>query len=193
MAGTDTHPHCLGKRATHCEDRVAVTRLDDHSFFAVLNEVGIIEQLARNAFEAAQADGLALSHFIVLNHLSRVGDGANPARIANALQLAKGAITNTVARLEARGLVRVKPDPRDGRGKQVWLTKAGRARREAAISAALEALHSTGAGLKSSEALALLEPLRALRHRLDAARDRTPARVTGPAIGARVASSKRSA
>jgi DNA-binding MarR family transcriptional regulator len=144
----------------------------DHAFFAVLNEVGIIEQLARNAFEAAQEDGLALSHFIVLNHLTRVGDGANPARMANALQLAKGAITNTVARLEARGLVRVKPDPRDGRGKQVWLTKAGRARREAAITAALGALHASGVVLTGNEASALLEPLRALRKRLDAARDR---------------------
>jgi DNA-binding MarR family transcriptional regulator len=92
-----------------------VTRPDDHPFFALLNEVGIIEQLARNAFEAAQPDGLLLPHFIVLNHLVRVGDGASPVRMARAFQLAKGAISNTVARLEARGLVRVEPDPRDGR------------------------------------------------------------------------------
>ena len=155
-----------------------MTRPDDLAFFAVLNEVGIIEQLARNAFEAAQQDGLALSHFIVLNHLVRVGDGANPARMANALQLAKGAITNTVARLEARGLVRVRPDPHDGRGKHVWLTKAGRARRESAISAALMALRSSGVALTASEALALLEPLRALRQRLDAARNPTSAPAT---------------
>ncbi|WP_376087448.1 MarR family winged helix-turn-helix transcriptional regulator [Roseomonas sp. CCTCC AB2023176] len=149
-----------------------MTRPDDHPFFALLNEVGIIEQLARNLFEGAQEDGLLLPHFVVLNHLVRVGDGANPARMARAFQLAKGALTNTVARLEARGFVRVEPDPRDGRGKRVWLTEAGRARREAAVESAVRVLRESGAAPSEEEARGLVLALRAVRQRLDQARAR---------------------
>jgi len=42
--------------------------LGDPVAFAFLNEVGIIEQLARNRFEAVMPDDLLLSHFTVLNH-----------------------------------------------------------------------------------------------------------------------------
>jgi DNA-binding MarR family transcriptional regulator len=143
----------------------------DPPLFALLNEVGIIEQLARNRFDAAQADGLLLSHFILLNHLVRVGDGSPPARIASALQLAKGAITNTMHRLEERGLIRVEPDPEDGRGKRVFLTEAGRARRAAAVASATDALAPLLADLPAGTLDALLPGLRAIRTRLDRARD----------------------
>ncbi len=143
----------------------------DPPLFALLNEIGIIEQLARNRFDAAQADGLLLSHFILLNHLVRVGDGTPPARIAAALQLAKGAITNTLQRLQDRGLVRVEPDPEDGRGKRVFLTRAGRARRAAAVASATAALAPLLADLPPGTVDALLPGLRAIRTRLDRARE----------------------
>ena len=54
--------------------------LGDPVAFAFLNEVGIIEQLARNRFEAVMPDDLLLSHFTVLNHLVRLGDGRSPSR-----------------------------------------------------------------------------------------------------------------
>ncbi len=144
---------------------------DDPPIFALLNEVGIIEQLARNRFDAAQADGLLLSHFILLNHLVRVGDGTPPARIARALQLAKGAITNTMQRLEERGLIRLEPDPEDGRAKRVFLTPAGRARRAAAVRDATAALAPLLADLPAGSITALLPGLRGIRERLDRGRD----------------------
>ena len=143
---------------------------DDPPIFALLNEIGIIEQLARNRFDAVQPDGLLLSHFVLLNHLVRVGDGTAPARIAAALQLAKGAVTNTVQRLEERGLVRVEPDPEDGRGKRVFLTRAGRARRAAAVASATAALAPLLADVPGATIEALLPGLRAIRTRLDRAR-----------------------
>lgn len=143
----------------------------DPPLFTLLNEIGIIEQLARNRFEAAQPDGLRLSHFVLLNHLVRVQDGAAPARIARALQLAKGAITNTVQRLEERGYVRVEDDPADGRGRRIWLTPTGRARRQAAIRAATDAFAGSGVALEAAEIDSLLGPLRRLREGLDRARD----------------------
>ena len=108
---------------------------DDPAIFVFFNEIGIINQLAMTAFARALPDGLQPSHFTMLNHMVRLGDGWTPARLARAFQLTKGAVTNTLARLEARGLARVEPDPEDGRKKRVYITPAGRAAREACIAA----------------------------------------------------------
>ena len=142
----------------------------DPPIFALLNEIGIIEQLARNRFERLQADGLRLPHFAVLNHLVRLGDGRGPAQIARAFQLTKPAMTNTLQRLQARGLVRIEADADDGRAKRVFLTPEGRARRDAAVVAAAADLAPLAAGLGMVPA-ALLPGLQALRAGLDRARD----------------------
>lgn len=101
--------------------------------FRFFNEVGIIEQLARALLERNLPDGLKISQFSVLNHMARADergeDDWGPARLASAFQVTKGAMTNTLQRLENRGLVRIKADPRDGRGKLVTITDAGRTMR----------------------------------------------------------------
>ena len=99
---------------------------DDPLAFRFFTEIGIIEQLARNRLERSLPGGLKVSQFAVLNHLVRLGGEWSPVRLANAFQVTKGAMTNTLQRLEKRGLVRVLPDPRDGRGKLVSITRAGR-------------------------------------------------------------------
>lgn len=143
----------------------------DPPLFALLNEIGIIEHLSRNRLERVLPDGLRASHFVVLNHLVRLGDGRSPARIARAVQVERPAMTNTLQRLEARGLVRLAPDPRDGRGKLVFLTEAGRAAREAAVAAATDAITPVAAGIDPAEVEAALPLLRRLRAALDRARD----------------------
>lgn len=139
-------------------------------WFEILNEVGIIAQLSRTLFEAAQADAMTLPQFTVLNHLVRVGDGRSPLDIARAFQTPKASLTNTLAGLEARGLIETRTHPRDRRSKLVHLTAAGAARREAAIAAlrgdvAVLASHHSPAELR-----ALLPGLTALRRTLDANR-----------------------
>lgn len=146
-----------------------MTRTDPPAF-QLLNEIAIIEQLARNALERALPDGLRQPHFAVLNHLVRLGDGTSPIALARAFQTAKAAMTNTLQRLEARGLIRLEPDPKDGRGKRVLLTDAGRAMRERAIAAVGPMLTDIGGVLPEAEVAALLPPLRRLRAHLDAAR-----------------------
>jgi DNA-binding MarR family transcriptional regulator len=143
----------------------------DPPLFVLLNEVSIIEHLARNRLERVLPDGLRASHFVVLNHLVRLGDGRSLVRIARAVQVERPAMTNTIQKLEARGLVRVGPDPRDGRGKLVFLTPAGRAAREAAVAAATAAIAPIAAGLDAAEIAGALPLLRRLRAALDAARD----------------------
>jgi DNA-binding MarR family transcriptional regulator len=143
----------------------------DPPIFAFLNEVSILEHLARNRLERVLPEGLRASHFVVLNHLVRLGDGRSLARIARAVQVERPAMTNTIQKLEARSLVRVGPDPRDGRGKLVFLTETGRAAREAAVTAATGAIAPIAAGIPPAEFEAALPLLRRLRAALDAARD----------------------
>jgi DNA-binding MarR family transcriptional regulator len=96
--------------------------------FRFFNEIGIIEHLSRTAFERALPDGLSAAGFGVLNHFVRLGlRASNPARLARAFQVTKGAMTNTLQRLELLGYVAIDPDPSDGRGKVVRLTPQGRA------------------------------------------------------------------
>ena len=81
--------------------------IDDPLLFTLFNEIGIISQLSNAAFEKVLPDGLKVSHFSVLNHLARLGDNKSPSSLASAFQVTKGAMTNTLGRLEARGLVKV--------------------------------------------------------------------------------------
>ena len=104
-------------------------------YFTLFNEIGIIAQLSRALFEARLPDGFLISHFSVLNHLIRVGDGPTPLRLANAFQVPKTTMTHTLSGLEKHGLIDMRPNPDDGRSKCVWLTEAGRDFRNEAIAA----------------------------------------------------------
>lgn len=107
----------------------------DPPLFAFFNEVAIIEQLARNRFEQVMPHGLTLPQFSVLNHFVRLGGEQSPLALARAFQVSKGTMTNTIQRLEAKSFISVRPDPRDGRGKIVTITDAGRSARDEAIAA----------------------------------------------------------
>ncbi len=101
--------------------------------FRFFNEIGIIEQLASARFESTLPDGLKLSQFAVLNHLVRLGGSWSPLRLAKTFQVTKGAMTNTLQKLESRKLIHIEPDPEDGRAKLVTLTDAGREMRESCV------------------------------------------------------------
>lgn len=107
---------------------------DEPVVFRLLTEIGIIDQLAQARLDKALPDGLKISQFIVLNHLVRLQGKWSPVRLANAFQVTKAAITNTLQRLEARDLVKIEADPADGRAKLVSLTRAGRKMREQCIN-----------------------------------------------------------
>lgn len=103
-------------------------------YFELFNEIGIIEQLSRALFEARLPDGLLISHFAVINGLIRVRDGRTPLELARAYQVPKTTMTHTLSGLEKHGLVELRPNPRDGRSKCVWLTPAGRRFRDDAVA-----------------------------------------------------------
>jgi DNA-binding MarR family transcriptional regulator len=143
----------------------------DPEVFTFFNEIGIIAQLSRAAFEETLPKGLKVSHFSVLNHLVRLGDGVTPSHLANAFQVTKAAMTNTLGKLEERRLVKVKPDAQDGRSKRVHLTPAGAKARNACIAALSPLLATTLETIPANEFHAALPFLQKLRMYLDAARD----------------------
>ena len=98
----------------------------DPAIFRFLNEIGIIEQLSRHRVESKLPHGLKISQFALLNHFVRLGGEWTPSRLANAFQVTKGAMTNTVGRLQKLGFVAVIPAKDDKRSKLVGITDAGR-------------------------------------------------------------------
>ena len=141
-------------------------------YFQFFSEIGIIEQLSRAMMEARLPDGFLMTHFTVLIHLERVGDGRTPLAIASAFQVPKTSMTHTLAGLVKNGLVDMRPNPKDGRSKQVWLTDKGRQFRMEAIGR----LSSDFAELKRifpPEKIAPLLPVLAeIRAYLDQLRDK---------------------
>jgi DNA-binding MarR family transcriptional regulator len=139
--------------------------------FLFFNEIGIIEHLSRTAFERVLPEGLSAAGFAVLNHFVRLDLAqSSPARLARAFQVTKGAMTNTLQRLEALGLVSVDADPADGRGKIVRLTPAGRAARDASIAKVEPLFADLMAQISPAELEAILPVLTRVRIILDAAR-----------------------
>ncbi|MFO7855088.1 MAG: MarR family winged helix-turn-helix transcriptional regulator [Paracoccaceae bacterium] len=142
--------------------------------FAVFNEIGIVDQLASTRFTRVLPDGLQLSMFTVLNHFARLGGERTPLELARAFQVSKGTMTHTLQRLEARGLVAIRPHGSDRRSKIVSLTEAGRQTREAAIEALRPEAERLTALIDPQALADLLPGLRRLRETLDRAREGEP-------------------
>lgn len=136
-------------------------------YFRLFNEIGIIAQLSGNRFQRVLPQGLTVAQFSLLNHGVRLGDGWTPARLAAAFQVTKGTMTNTLQKLEAKGFVRLDPDPGDARSKRVYLTASGRSAREAALKALVPELAGLPEGFPPALAAEILPALERLRIWLD--------------------------
>ena len=137
------------------------------ALFRLLNEIGIIAQLSGNAFERVMPEGMTLPQFVVLNHLIRLGGDRTPLDLARAMQVTKGAMTNTLHHLQAAGYISVRPDERDGRSKRVNPTDCGRRARDAAIAALEPELSALAEFVPAGEVRSVLPCLERLRRVLD--------------------------
>ncbi|HEY3888924.1 MAG TPA: MarR family transcriptional regulator [Caulobacteraceae bacterium] len=133
----------------------------------VFSEIGVIGQLTRNRLERALPEGLSQAQFGLLIHLAQGGGEANPVRLAQAFQVTKGAMTNTLQRLEAQGFVHVVGDADDGRRKRVTITPAGVAAHDLGVKAARPAMDALRARFSDAEFAPALPFLSALRQWLN--------------------------
>lgn len=124
--------------------------------FQLMNEVGIVAQLAQNRASRLLAPDLNMSQFIVLNHFVRVGDDKSLSHLARVMEVTKGAMTNTMSRLESKGYIEIRPDPDDGRGKLARLTTDGRTARNRAVACLSQSLAPLASILSDTEMNAAL-------------------------------------
>jgi DNA-binding MarR family transcriptional regulator len=135
----------------------------------VFTQIAIIDQLVSNRLDRVLPEGLSHAQFGVLSRLERLGE-TTPAELARGFQVTKGAITNTLQRLETQGFVTIEPDANDGRRKRVAITPEGLAVREAALIA-MRPLHDTlRSAFTEAEFVEVLPFLHALRTWLEEAR-----------------------
>jgi DNA-binding MarR family transcriptional regulator len=107
--------------------------------------------------------GITFSRYEALVLLIHSRSGALPlSKIGERLQVHATSVTNVIDRLEAAGLVRREPNPRDGRGTLAVITEAGR---EVAAKATLElnAARFGMAAVPRGQLEQLFEVLRLLR------------------------------
>ena len=125
------------------------------------------DQLARNRLSKALPKGMELSHFSVLNHLARSSEEKTPAQLARVFHVTRGAMTNTLNRLEWAGHIHVRPDWDDARRKMVSISSAGRAARDAAISVIAPILADTISEIGAERVRKALPVIREMRFRLE--------------------------
>ena len=134
---------------------------------SLLGEIFTVDQLARNRLSKALPKGMELSHFEVLNQLANLHDERTPAQIAKSFHVTKGALTNTLAKLEAAGHIHIRPDWDDARRKLVTISPAGRSARDGALQAITPVIEETVTFIGGDKVRAILPVLRELRIRLE--------------------------
>ena len=97
----------------------------DMNLLILLSEIATIEQLARNKLDKALPRDLNISSFSVLNHFSGSKAEKTPLQLARSFHVTKGAMTNTLNKLEKLGYIHIRPDWNDARKKLISVSQSG--------------------------------------------------------------------
>ena len=134
---------------------------------ALFGEILVAEQLIRTRLGRVLPKGMEISHFSVLNHLARTGEERSPAQLAKSFHVTRGAMTNTLGKLEWAGYVHIRPDWDDARRKMVSISPAGRKARDVALAAISPVITQVVDELGEDKVRATLPVLRGLRDQLE--------------------------
>jgi DNA-binding MarR family transcriptional regulator len=144
-----------------------ITEKADDIAVALFGELFMADQLARNRISKVLPKGMELSHFSVLNHLARINDERTPAQLAKSFHVTRGAMTNTLTKLEWAGHVHIRPDWEDARQKFVAISPSGRAARASALAGVVPLIAEVVQAIGADRVRALLPVLRELRIKLE--------------------------
>ncbi|MEH6645571.1 MarR family winged helix-turn-helix transcriptional regulator [Sulfitobacter sp.] len=141
---------------------------DDSNTLAIMlfSEILGTDQILRSRLSKVLPKGMEISHFSVLNHLAWRDVERSPAQLAETFHVTRGAMTNTLTKLEWAGYVHIRPDWDDARRKMVTISPAGRQARETALSAIAPMITQVVEQLGEDKARAALPILRELRNQL---------------------------
>lgn len=141
---------------------------DDRNAIAIalFTEVMATDQLVRAHLTRVLPKGMEISHFSVLNHLVWASDERTPAQLAETFHVTRGAMTNTLSRLEWAGYVHIRPDWDDARRKLVAISPAGKQAREHAIGSVMPMISQLVEKLGAEQVRGALPILREMRIQL---------------------------
>ncbi|MEM8824507.1 MAG: MarR family transcriptional regulator [Pseudomonadota bacterium] len=130
---------------------------------ALFSEMLTADQLVRARLRSALPKGMELSHFTVLNYLAQHREERTPAELARIFHLSRGAMTNTLTRLEWAGHIHIRPDWDDARRKRVAISGAGLTARETALAAIRPVMTEAVTDIGADRTRAAIPVLRAIR------------------------------
>lgn len=141
---------------------------EDRNTLAILliSEMLAAEHVMRGRLSRVLPKGMEISHFSVLNHLAWQKGESSPARLAEKFGVTRGAMTNTLNKLEWAGYVHIRPDWDDARRKMVAISPAGLLARDTAIAAITPMINQVVDDLGEEQARAALPILREIRLKL---------------------------
>lgn len=133
---------------------------------SLFSEVLAADQMVRNRLSRVLPKGMEISHFSVLNHLAWHEGERSPAQLAETFNVTRGAMTNTLSRLEWAGYIHIRPDWDDARRKMIAISPAGLRARDQALSAIAPMVGDVIDQLGEDGVRATLPILRQLREQL---------------------------
>lgn len=142
---------------------------DDANALAItlFSEILTADLLLRNRLSRVLPKGMEISHFSVLNHLVVVSGERTPAQLAQTFHVTRGAMTNTLNKLELAGHIHIRPDWDDARRKMVAISPAGRQARTLAIASIAPMINQVVGELGTDKVRSVLPILRDLRTKLE--------------------------
>ena len=145
---------------------IQMNDVTDSLAVSLFSEILTVDQLARNRVAKALPKGMELSHFSVLNHLAHTQSERSPAQLARTFHLTRGAMTNTLGKLEWAGWVHIRPDWEDARRKMVSISPSGLSARDAGLAAITPLIADVVSRVGDDKVRAILPILREMRVRL---------------------------
>ena len=134
---------------------------------SLFGEILALDQLVRARLAKVLPKGMELSHFSVLNQLSHTKIERTPAQIAKSFRVTRGAITNTLSKLELSGYIHVRPDWDDARRKMVSISPAGIVARNNALAAVTPIINELISEMGEERLKAIVPILRDLRQKFE--------------------------
>jgi DNA-binding MarR family transcriptional regulator len=138
-----------------------------HMAISLVSELLTADQLLRARLTKVLPNRMEISHFSVLNHLAAVQAEKTPAQLARSFHVTRGAMTNTLTKLETAGYIHIRPDWDDARRKLVAISPAGKSARDAALAAITPLITEMVGDLGEGRVRAALPVLRELRVKLE--------------------------
>lgn len=130
----------------------------------LFSELLLLDQFMRNRLIKHLPEGVELSQFLVLLHLATIGEEIGPARLATAFNVTRGAMSNTLGRLERNEQIVVRGDTVDARRKFVTISEKGQETLDQVVTALQPHLDDTLKQHLRSDVAKCLNLLGDLRH-----------------------------